>query len=60
MYTSGSSSDAAALRRELGGKEQRCQDLEKAKEKSERQCELLKSEIAALKEEVSVTKKELR
>eukprot|EP00960_Hanusia_phi_P053446 762078-Hanusia_phi.AAC.2 len=60
VYTSGSSSDAAALRRELGGKEQRCQDLEKAKDKSERQCEQLKSEISALKEEIAVTKKELR
>jgi chromosome segregation ATPase len=54
------SGDAASLRRELGAKEQRAADAEKAKEKLERQAEHLKGELAAMKEENGALKKENR
>lgn len=54
------SSDAAQLRREMGVKEQRCNDLEKAKDKLERAQEALKTELATVKEEAAASKKELK
>jgi len=60
MGPSSGSSDAAQLRREMGVKEQRCNDLEKAKDKLERALEALKTELTSVKEEAATTKKELK
>ena len=60
MGPSSGGADAAQLRREMGVKEQRCADLEKAKDKLERANESLKVELTALKEEVSTAKKEMK
>lgn len=60
MGSSTANADAAQLRREMGIKEQRCADLEKAKDKLEKAHESLKVELAGLKEEASNGKKELK
>jgi len=52
--------DVAALRREAAAREQRCVDLERARERLERQAEQHKLELAALREEAGSAKKELR